>query len=234
MNKDKLVTREIFCTGLHIREAQEGEAESRTITGRAILFNRESVHLWEDEDEYAVEVIAPEAVTRELLDQCDIKMTMFHNRQLILARSRNGEGTLSYDVDDEGVTFEFEAPRTVDGDKALELVRRGDLAGCSFAFRTHYYDAGFVTRTVQKEEDKTKIVYTVRAITDVRDFTLAADPAYPDTECDVRELREAYVAETTEEKVTPTEDEIREQEKKNAAILGEVRKLRKKAAAILR
>ncbi|MBO5246147.1 MAG: hypothetical protein J6B28_02680, partial [Eubacterium sp.] len=41
---------------------------------------------------------------------------------LILARSKNGKGTLTYSVDDKGVYFEFEAPKTVDGDKALELV----------------------------------------------------------------------------------------------------------------
>lgn len=233
MNKEKIVSREIFVSGLHIREA-EGEAESRTVVGRAILFNKESIHLWEDEDEYAVEVIAPEAITRELLDQCDIKLTMFHDRQLILARSRNGEGTLKYEVDDEGVLFEAEVARTVDGDKALELVKRGDISGCSFAFRTHYFNPGFVTRTVVKEGDKTKIVYTVRTVTDILDFTLAADPAYPETVCDVRELREAYVEETKKEEVKPTEDEIREQEELKASIRSEVRILREKAAAILR
>lgn len=174
---------------LRIREAGEGEAPSRTITGYAILFNTQSAPLWSDDEEEAREVIAPEAVTRELLDGCDIKMTMFHDRQLILARSKNGTGTLTYSVDERGVAFSFDAPNTADGDKALELVRRGDISGCSFAFRTHYYDRAYVERNVERKDGKTLITYTVRSIIGIYDFTLAADPAYPDTNCEA-EARE--------------------------------------------
>ena len=127
-NKNDLVRREVVVTELHVREAGEGEAASRTIVGRAILFNTPSAPLWSDDEEEAREIIAPEAITKELLDGCDIKFTMFHDRQLILARSNKGTGTLSYTVDDKGVAFEFEAPNTVDGDKALELVKRGGIA----------------------------------------------------------------------------------------------------------
>lgn len=174
---------------LHVREAGEGEAQSRTITGYAILFNTLSAPLWADDEEEAREVIAPEAITKELLDGCDIKMTMFHDRQLILARSNNGTGTLTYTVDERGVAFSFDAPNTADGDKALELVRRGDISGCSFAFRTHYYDRAYVERSVERKDGKTLITYTVRSILGVYDFTLAADPAYPDTNCET-EARE--------------------------------------------
>ena len=172
---------------LRVREAGEGEAPSRTITGYAILFNTPSVPLWEDDEEEAREVIAPEAVTREFLDGCDIKMTMFHDRQLILARSKNGIGTLTYSVGERGVAFSFDAPNTADGDKALELVRRGDISGCSFAFRTHYYDSAYVERSVERKDGKTLITYTVRSIIGIYDFTLAADPAYPDTNCDAEQ-----------------------------------------------
>lgn len=189
-NKDTVVNRMRHTpAGLHVREAQEGEAASRTITGYAILFGVPSAPLYAYDDEEAREVIAPGAVTKELLDGCDIKMTMFHDRQLILARSKNGAGTLTYGVDDKGVYFEFEAPNTVDGDKALELVRRGDISGCSFMFSTHYYDAAYVSRDVQRVNGKTMITYTVKVITGIYDFTLAADPAYPDTNCEA-EARE--------------------------------------------
>ena len=196
-NKDKIITRLLHTvTDLRVREVNEGEVESRIITGYAILFNAPSAPLYAYDDEEAREVIAPGAVTKELLDGCDIKMTMFHDRQLILARSKNGAGTLTYRVDDKGVYFEFAAPNTVDGDKALELVRRGDISGCSFMFTTHYYDSAYVSRDVQRVDGKTIITYTVNVITGVYDFTLAADPAYPDTTCEaerrelVKELRE--------------------------------------------
>ena len=176
-------------TGLHIREAAEGEEPSRTIIGYAILFNVPSAPLWSDEDSEAREMIAPEAVTKEFLDAQDIKMTMFHDNHYLLARSNKGDGTLSYTVDDKGVMFEFSAPNTVDGDKALELVRRGDISGCSFAFTTHYFDSDFVERQSKVAANGVNnITYRVKAITGIYDFTLAANPYYPDTSVEVREL----------------------------------------------
>lgn len=174
-----------------MREAGQGEAESRTITGYAILFNTPSAPLYEYDDEEEREVIAPGAVTQELLDASDIKFTMYHNHQIILARSKCGKGTLKYRIDEKGVAFEFEAPKTADGDTALELVRRGDISGCSFMFRTHYYDSAYVSRDVKRENGKTIVTYTVNTITGIYDFTLAADPAYPDTSCEA-EARELF------------------------------------------
>ncbi len=197
------IVRRCICTPteLHVREAGEGEAPSRKITGYAILFNTPSAPLWSDDDSEAREVIAPEAITRELLDSQDIKMTMFHDRQLILARSNKGTGTLSYTVDEKGVAFEFDAPNTTDGDKALELVRRGDVSGCSFAFSTHYYNQDFVERQSKVGPNgKSSITYRVKAVTGIYDFTLAADPYYPDTSVDARELTDTLKGDGPEAK----------------------------------
>ncbi|MBO4380131.1 MAG: HK97 family phage prohead protease [Muribaculaceae bacterium] len=213
---EQLVQRTLHASGVHIREG-EGE-QSRTIAGYAIIFGVQSVPLWSDEDCEAREVIAPESVTRELLDESDIKMTMFHDRQLILARSNKGKGTLSYSIDEKGVAFEFEAPHTADGDKALELVRRGDIAGCSFAFSTYYYDDQYVGRESVMEEGREMVTYTVKRILAVHDFTLAADPAYPDTSVEVRNLRDALAAEKSVE-VADNSEKIKAQirEMRNAA-----------------
>ncbi len=77
---------------LRVREA-DGDTPSRTITGYAILFDVPSEPLWSDEESEAREVISPQAITKELLDGCDIKFTMYHDRQLILGRSNKGVGT---------------------------------------------------------------------------------------------------------------------------------------------
>lgn len=130
-------------------------------------------------------------MTEEFLNGQDIKMTMFHDGHLILARSNKGAGTLTYKVDDKGVSFEFEAPRTVDGDKALELVKRGDISGCSFAFSTRYWDTDFVERTTTNVNGRSKVTYNVKTITGIYDFTLTPDPAYTDTSVETRELAEA-------------------------------------------
>lgn len=223
-NKETTIIRMLHTVAaMQVREAGENEKESRTITGYAVLFNTPSAPLYDYDDEQAVEIIAPGAITKELLDGCDIKMTMFHNRQLLLARSRNGAGTLKYTVDDKGVAFEFEAPDTADGDKALELVRRGDISGCSFMFTTHYYDSAFVARDVKANVGgKTLITYTVNVITGVYDFTLAADPAYPDTNCEA-EARELVKELRTPEPEKPKDEKMREQ----------VREMRRAAAQIL-
>lgn len=188
--KEQIVKRMLLTVGadIHVREAAEGAAESRTIAGYAILFNTPSAPLWADDESEAREVIAPEAITKELLDGCDIKFTMYHNRQIILARSNKGTGTLTYSVDEKGVAFEFEAPKTAHGDEALELVRRGDLTGCSFMFSTRYYDDACVERTAKVVNGVTMITYTVKGVTGIYDFTLAADPAYPETSVEAREL----------------------------------------------
>ncbi len=197
--QNKEIRRELHtaAAGLHVRESATGEA-SRTIAGYAILFNVESAPLWSDDDTEAREVITPEAVTKELLDGSDIKFTMFHDRQLILSRSNNGSGTLSYNIDDKGVSFEFEAPHTADGDKALELVKRGDISGCSFMFTTRYWDEAFVERTARSIGSRTVIVYRVKTITGIYDFTLAADPAYPATSVEAREFADSLRDENTE------------------------------------
>lgn len=183
-----LITRTLHTSApLLIRESGDGE-QSRTITGYAILFDTPSAPLYEDEDEEVREVIAPEAVTRDLLDRSDIKMTMFHDMQLLLARSKDGQGTLTYDIDERGVSFSFDAPNTVDGDKALELVRRGIISGCSFMFTTYYRDKKCVERTVEKSEGKNRVTCRVKTILGIYDFTLTPDPAYPATSCEARDL----------------------------------------------
>ena len=144
-NKESVVKRTMRtdCAELRVREA-EGDTPSRTITGYAILFDSPSAPLWSDDESEAREVIAPEAITKEVLDGCDIKFTMYHDRQLILGRSNKGAGTLEYFVDEKGVGFNLELPKSPNGDEALELVSRGDISGCSFAFTTRYWDNDFV------------------------------------------------------------------------------------------
>lgn len=225
-NKETIVRRTLVTgnAGLHVRESGDGEAPSRKVEGYAILFGVPSEPLWKDEDSEGREVIDSGAITKELLDGCDIKMTMFHDRQLILARSKQGKGTLSYCVDEKGVSFEFEAPNTVDGDKALELVRRGDLSGCSFAFTTRYWDKDFVERSVVTEGMMKKVTYTVRAVTGIYDFTLAADPAYPETSVEARE----FVADLKDDG-KPGQACDKDKDKEREELLEQVRDMRRVA-----
>lgn len=163
------------------REGTEGESNSRTIEGYAIVFGVESRILSDYWDNYR-EIIEPGAITEERLKEMDIKMTMYHNREKILARSTNGEGTLKLTVDDVGVKYSFEAPNTVDGDTALELVKRGDLSGSSFMFWTDEKSGV----SYEKRSDGI-MLRRVKTIGMIYDMTIAADPAYEQTTVAARE-----------------------------------------------
>ena len=214
-NKSKIVTRTAQTNyKLYVREAPDGKKPSRKICGYAILFNTPSAPLWEEGNEMARETICPSAITQKLLDGADIKMTLFHDRQLLLARSKNGKGALKYQIDKKGVNFSFDAPNTTDGDKALELVRRGDICGCSFAFSTYYGNRDYVRRVSTKEKGKNVTTFYVQKITGIFDFTLAADPAYPATSVEARELKKKLTAPTAA-------DQIREmRETASASVFG--------------
>lgn len=182
-------------SGLRIREATDG-AESRTIEGYALKFGVRSRLLCDWWNNY-YEVLEPGCVTCEMLDKQDIKLTMFHDRQLVLARSNKGNGTLSYEVDKVGVKFWAEMPHTVDGDKALELVSRGDIAGCSFIYSTDEDDsenAVSYERLDEKGDDGEDILLRhVKRIDNVYDFTITTDPAYEQTDVSKREVEAAGI-----------------------------------------
>lgn len=182
-------------SGLRIREATDG-AESRTIEGYALKFGVRSRLLCDWWNNY-YEVLEPGCVTREMLDKQDIKLTMFHDRQLVLARSNKGNGTLSYEVDKVGVKFWAEMPHTVDGDKALELVSRGDIAGCSFIYSTDEGDSENAVRYErldEKGDDGEDILLRhVKRIDNVYDFTITTDPAYEQTDVSKREVEAAGI-----------------------------------------
>ena len=227
--------RELFCAGLEVRES--GDGQGRTISGHAIVFDRESNILWQDDEEVAVEIIDREAIPQELLDNSDIKMTMYHNREKLLARSNKGSGTLSYAIDDTGVSFSFQAGEHGCGPEALELVQRGDITGCSFMFTTHYWDEAFVSRTLEKMEDgRTKITFRVKKITSIRDFTLAASPAYPQTDVDAREMFHNVNVNPNLNDDDDDDDDLKRDDdhERDLEIRREIKELREKAAAILR
>ena len=179
-----------------LREAVEGEKESRTIEGYAIVFGVESRILADYWDNYR-EIIEPGAITEERLNEMDIKMTMYHNREKILARSVNGEGTLKLSVDEVGVHYEFEAPNTVDGDTALELVKRGDLSGSSFMFWTDERNVSY-----EKRSDG-MMLRRVKTIGMIYDMTIAADPAYEETTVAAREAYSQFEKPKDDEKKKP-------------------------------
>lgn len=182
MRNNNLEIRTISCQRPHLREATAEGEESRIIEGYACVFNQPSEVLVDyNEDNYIFrEIIAPNAISQDSLKGYDVKMTMFHNREKLLARARFGEGTLMLSVDNVGLRFSAEMPKTMLGDEAIEMVRRGDIVGCSFA----YINSADGVEWQYNEDVPTRIVNN---IIDIRDVTLAIDPAYNQTSVSLRE-----------------------------------------------
>lgn len=188
---------------LAVREApQDAKSESRTIVGRAIVFNAESEML--DDWGYKFrEVIRPEACSMEFLNSQDIKMNMLHSRDLTIARCNKGVGSMRLSVDNQGVMFEFEAPKCDIGDRCLEMVRRGDYSGCSFEFYPEEYDV--------EEKDGGKDVRIIhRKFRALTSLTIGMDPAYKQTQVNARELYEATPGYKAEQARLQAEKEAQE------------------------
>ncbi|MCM1369836.1 MAG: HK97 family phage prohead protease [Candidatus Amulumruptor caecigallinarius] len=200
MEKNR-IEREIPGGCLRLRAAGEGENPNK-IEGLAVVFNSESVPLYSDEKIEIREIISPDAITPGLIAKSDILATLYHDDTRILARSMRGAGSLSLDKSESGLEFSFEAPDTEDGRTALELVKRGDINGCSFKYMIDMSDPEAQKKTEEKRDGKRIITYTVKRIHSLLDVTLTPHPAYPDTYVKAR-MRDVESAESTAEPIKP-------------------------------
>lgn len=161
----------------YISELQ-GEGNGRHITGYALLFNTRSVQLGD-----FVETIAPTALNQDIINRSDILCLLDHNIQKgVLARSRNGQGSLSLTIDEKGLKYEFDAPETALGDELLEGVRRGDIANSSFSF--------VVARDNWEQLPDGTYLRTILEFAELFDVSPVYKPAYNETSVDCRGLDE--------------------------------------------
>lgn len=226
--KKKPLKREIRTTvgDLAIREVtrEDGtQEESRTITGTAIVFNKESQVLDPNWDPF-VEVIAPSAATKEFLDTQDIKLNLLHDRDSTIGRCKNGQGNLKLTVDEKGVNFEIDVPECDLGDRALALVRAGVYSGCSFEFYPKDY-------TIEEVKDSngdslTKVTHT--AFESISAFTIAMDPAYEQTTVNAREL-----SEKTPQALQRREQAEKQRKREQAAAAARIRMRQRELASII-
>lgn len=152
--------------------------DSRVISGTAAVFNSESENIG------FIEILLPGSITEETIKKSDIVATYNHDESKILARSRNGEGSLKLTVDETGLHYEFEAPNTPLGDEILEMINRGDLSKSSFAFT--------VAKGGERWYKKEDVTYReISKIEELFDVSVVVRPAYEDTSCQTRSKAEA-------------------------------------------
>lgn len=173
------------------------EQESRHIEGYGSVFNQRSVDLGG-----FTEVIAPGAFDG-VIERSDVKCYLDHNPEKgILARSRNGKGSLSLELDERGLKYAFDAPHTNLGDEVVEGLKRGDYSQSSFAFTVE-------SESWTKEEDGTYL-RTINKIGGLYDVSIVANPAYEGTSVALRSL-DAFKAQEETQIPEEVKEEVREE-----------------------
>lgn len=102
--------------------------DSRVVEGYAAVYESESLDLGG-----FTEIIARGAFD-DVIPISDVFATFNHNEDRILARSNHGKGSLELSLDERGLKYRFEAPKTNLGDELLAFLRTGDISESSFAF----------------------------------------------------------------------------------------------------
>lgn len=196
--------------------------DSRTVEGYAVVFNSQS------EDLGFYETINPAAITEEVLKRSDVFCLFNHDQDKVLARSKNGTGSLQLQLDEQGLKYTFTAPNTDLGEEILEYLRRGDIDSSSFAFTVSTDEGSEVWTTGTDGRQYREIL----KIDELHDVSPVWNPAYSSTSVSQRTLdklnqlremqdeKEKEVQEETvektdevqEDKEVPTQEEV---EKKN-------------------
>ena len=150
----------------------EGETESRTVAGRAAVFNREQDMGW-----------YTECIDEHAFDGCDMSETILnfnHDDNIVLAGVKNG--SLKLEVNAGGLDPEGDIIDTTQGNDCLKLVRAGLIDKMSFAF------------TVDEDKWEERDGRDYRRITKIGklfDVSLVVFPAYPQTWVGLRKADEA-------------------------------------------
>lgn len=189
-----------------VREyAREDGSCGKRFEGYAIVFDSPSVVMcdWWEGKEFR-EYIDRGAVSQEMLDKCDVVCTAFHDREKLLARSTQGQGSMRLTVDDMGVKVEFEFdPSSPTHADVMVAVQRGDMPGMSFSFWES--DSKYID-TYNKEDDM--IERHIVNLESIFEVTVAANPAYPGTTATCKREWEALTQD--EEELRKREEEERE------------------------
>lgn len=155
--------------------------EERIIEGYAIVFNE----LSEDLGGFR-EMILPEAVNEELINNSDIYYLYNHNNDSIpLARSNHGVGSLELAIDSKGLKYRFNCINS----EFYELVKRGDLDKSSFAFSLPKDGSG----EIWEKNSEYNYIRKITKIEQLYDCSAVLVPAYSQTELYARNLNKKEI-----------------------------------------
>lgn len=215
-SQNELVTRKYNATFRAI-EDEEGSI----IEGTPIVFNQDTkIQDWAGE---YIERIDPHALDNA--DLKDIRLFINHDtNKIALARTKNGRGTMSFNIDDDGLHIKanLDTENNQEARSLYSAIKRGDMDGMSFMFR--------IKRQEWINLDSECPTRVIKEISIVHEVSVVNFPAYPQTSIDARdnseeteyspleEARKALSEET--EKKSKELLEIYKQKNKNLLKLG--------------
>lgn len=144
------------------------------------------------------ETISPEARNDERLMD-DVRALFNHDPNLILARSKSGQGTLNLSFDQVGLRYEYSTPNRSYALDLLDAIRSGDVDQSSFAFKTD-------TDTWEQREGAIPL-RTITGFSSFLDVSPVTYPAYPDATVGARSMAAAQDHQGVEEEEEPEEKE---------------------------
>lgn len=143
------------------------------------------------------EILEPGCISRELLAKSDVILNLNHSNMVpdVLGRFRNSDkDTLSLELRGDGIDCRCDLPKTNNANDALELMKRGDITGMSFAFEDDWEDSEngvSYEKTNDIEDGKEVWLRHVKKITGLYDVAIVTHPAYEQTTVGLREASEA-------------------------------------------
>ena len=179
--------------------AAETEGAPSKVFGYAAKFNTRSANLGSSDYQF-YEILLPGAFDDVLLD--DVRALFNHESSAILARSKNGEGSLKIGTDATGLWYEFEAPDTQVGRDLVTSLKRGDVDQSSFSFSVS--KDGQKWEETKDGEGPTVFTRTISKVSALYDVSPVTYPAYPDATVALRSLEE--FRKETPEPPAPIED----------------------------
>ena len=133
-------------------------------------------------DQPFVERIAAGAFVQSLLRYPDVPALVNHNKQAVLGRTSSGTLTLSND--EVGLAFSLDIPETGLGRDSREMVRRGDVRGCSFGM--------IVLDDVIEARSGGPMLRTVTNALLTEVSPLCYEPAYQESSVEIRERQTTW------------------------------------------
>lgn len=177
----------------------ETEGESPKVFGYAAKFNTRSQNLGSADYQF-YEILLPGAFDGVLKD--DVRALFNHESSAILARSKNGTGSLEIGVDAIGLWYRFEAPDTQVGRDLVTSLQRGDIDQSSFSFTVD--KDGQAWSETKDGDGPTVFVRTISKVSGLYDVSPVTYPAYLDASVALRSLEE--FRKETPEPPAPIED----------------------------